>query len=178
SVPRATGTPASTISRPGERTPGAAASAVMGSSTAVTPLFASSVRSSARAAREASAAGENELFRVHLDAEPDGERRAQEALGLADGEEPRLAEDIAKSGQPFRNDSGERAPNEQVDVGVGARAVLGRYRVGAEERRHEPKARGPRKTGHEAEQAELALDGERVAGLHLDRGRAVPAHAT
>src|SRR5208282_2602865 len=129
-----------------------------------------------KARGEPGPARQDELLGVDLDAEPESERRAQEPLGLADGEESGLAEDVAVAGEPLPRDAGKGVVDQPVDVGIGPGAVLGRDRVRSKEGRHEAKSGATSKSGDEAEKAQLALRRESVAGFHLDRGRPPTAH--
>ncbi len=148
-MPRATGTPASTISRPGLRRRGDDANAVTGSSTAVTPAAARRRRSSAVARRRCSA----EVARNRAASRAPPESTNSSAWTLT----PRPRAAAARSSrsdcrteknpgsqktsqiprEPLARDGGKRLANEQVDVGVRAPAILLGHGVRAEERRDE-----------------------------------------
>ena len=115
--------------------------------------------------RDPRAVARAQLVAVHADAEPGGETRPQDPLGLLRGERARLAEDIDPPG--VWPDRLEHGAAHEVDVGGAVIGELVGNDVGPEEGDLvgdlPRETRQPGLTGHR----------EVIAGLDLERGRAL-----
>src|SRR5688500_4057466 len=126
--------------------------------------------------RELGTARGAQLVRMQLDAEPGSPGRLENRSRLLDGVDARLAEDVREARQSLAGDRRQRLGEQEAD-GVAARAwggsVLEWNLVRAEPRRHEPKREHLAEPSDRAQRLQLVLEGEPVAGLHLDGRRAV-----
>ena len=108
-------------------------------------------------------------------------RGGQQLARLVNGEHPRLAEDVGKARQPLARDDGQHLVHQEVEIratAVGALAEVERDLVRAEPRGDDAHRQRRREAPHDVQGLELVLEGEAVAGLHLDGGDAMRGELT
>jgi len=113
-----------------------------------------------------------ELVRVHLHRQPLQASGAEDAFRLCAGEGDRLAERIDRVRQSLSRNRRNGFTAHVVDVIVGAPRVLGRERMGGEQRRAHVHPRLRTQASRDAQLLGLRGRIEAIARLDLDRGDA------
>ncbi len=124
--------------------------------------------------RQSGTAAVRQFLGVDLRREPGTHPSDENVLGLGHRERPLLAEHVAEDGHPLVGDRRNLFLDDLA--GVRPRVLVSGHRVGTHERRHHVNGVGVGSTLDRRQHPQFRLDVQSVAGLHLDRRRAVREH--
>ncbi len=114
---------------------------------------------------------------MEAQAEPEIARGGEDYPRFSDREHALFAENVAVAGETFARGLWKDLADDCLDPVAAAVAVLQRDLVRRQKGRHDPRhLRSGAEVPQKAQGVQLAFDGQAVARLGLDRGRAVGNH--